>query len=325
MADSRSRKGLTNYEEEQIEQIAIWKSQPPNPVAELWNLVVLQATKIVTKLVPETAVRLAIESSYTAAEKLAGRGSIARRANVGDITELQDKPLEECDRLAGEVAMLARAIATAEGVVTGAGGAITTAIDVPLLFASALRTIVRIGYCYGYPADAPNDRYFNLGVLTIATAGSLAMRLERLDQLKDLEEILIEETQVDVIRSELLSFLFQLEVFEDIPGIGVISGALMNLSFMHRVDVTARKVFQERWLKDNGKVAEIAPMEELARNLAVGWSGLAGRALYSAVHKISFGVTLPGYMAASLWRGVGFTNVLPGHELTPTTGIAISG
>jgi hypothetical protein len=30
-------------------------------------------------------------------------------------------------------------------------------------------------------------------------------------------------------------------------------------------------------------------------------------------------------MAASLWRGVGLTNVLPGHELTPTTGIAISG
>jgi EcsC protein family len=173
---------------------------------------------------------------------------------------------------------------------------------------------VRIGYCYGYPADTPKDRYFNLGILTIATAGSLAIRLERLDQLKDLEEILIEETQVDVIRSELLSFLFQLEVFEDIPGIGVISGALMNLSFMHRVDVTARKVFQERWLKDNGKVAEIAPAEELARNLAVGWSGLAGRALYSTVHKVSFGVTLPGYMAASLWRGIGLTNILPGHR-----------
>jgi EcsC protein family len=243
MAHLKARKGLTQYEREQIERIAAWKSEPPNIVAESWNLLVLQATKFVTKIVPEVAISLAIESSYTAAEKLAGRQNIAHRAGAGDIAELRGKPLEECDRLASQVAMTARALAVAEGAVTGVGGVVATTIDVPLLFASALRTILRIGYCYGYQADAAKDRYFNLGILTIATAGSLATRLERLDQLKDLEEILVEETQVDLIRSELLSFLFQLEAFEEIPGIGVISGALLNLNFMHRVDVTARKVF----------------------------------------------------------------------------------
>jgi hypothetical protein len=305
MATVKARNELTEYEKEQIERIAAWKSEPPNIVAESWNLLVLQATKLVTKFVPEAAVRLAIESSYTAAEKLAGRQNVAHRAGVGDITELRGKPLEECDRLAGQVAMTARALAVAEGAVTGVGGVVTTAIDVPLLFASALRTILRIGYCYGYPADAATDRYFNLGILTIATAGSLATRLERLDQLKDLEEILIEETQVDLIRSELLSFLFQLEVFEEVPGIGVISGALLNLNFMHQVDVTARKVFQERWLKDNGKITDIAAAESLPRNLALGWAGLAGRALYSTVYKVSFGVTVPAYAAISMCRGIG--------------------
>jgi hypothetical protein len=304
MQNPKAHKGLTHYEKEQIEGIAAWKSEPPNIVAESWNLLVLQVAKLVTKVIPEAAVRLAIESSYATAEKLAGRQSIADRAGVGDITELRERSLEECDRLAGQVAMAARALAVAEGAVTGVGGAITTAIDVPLLFASALRTILRIGYCYGYPADAPTDRFFNLGILTIATAGSLAMRLQRLDQLRDLEKILVEETQVDLIRSELLSFLFQLEVFEEVPGIGVISGAVLNLNFMHHVDVTARRVFQERWLKDNGKVIEIAAAESLPRNLALGWSGLAGRALYSTVHKVSFGVTLPAYAAVSLWRGI---------------------
>ena len=301
-AGEHRKNPLTPYEKAQVDQIAAWKSEPPNPIAELWNLIALQAAKIVTKPVPQTVIRGAIELSYKAAKRLSWRESLARRAGVTDISELREKPLEECDRLAREVSLAARTLAATEGAVTGAAGPIMTAIDVPLLFASALRTIVRIGYCYGYSADAPKDRYFNLGVLTIATAGSLATRLERLDQLDDLEKILVEETQVDVIRSELLSFLFQLEIFEEIPGIGVVSGAVLNLSFMHRVDVTARKVFQERWLKDNGKLAEIAPAEEVPWNLVAGWSGLAGRAVYATVHKIAFGVTLPAFAAASLWR-----------------------
>ena len=267
---------LTAYETEQIKQIAAWKSTPTNPAAELWNLIVLQAAKIVTVLVPDVLVRSAIESSYNAAEKLAIPQSIARRATVVDVRDLRQKPLEECDRLAQQVGTAARTLATVEGAVTGAGGALTTLIDVPLLFVSALRTIVQVSHCYGYSGDEPRDRYFNLGVLTIAMAGSLATRLERLDQLQDLEKLLVEETQVDLIRSELLSFLFQLEIFEDVPGIGIVSGALLNLSFMHRVDVTARRVFQERWLKDNGKIVEIAPAVESPRNLAAGLTGLVG-------------------------------------------------
>ena len=170
----------------------------------------------------------------------------------------------------------------------------------PLLFASSLRTIIRIGQCYGYPGGERRDRYFNLGVLTIATAGSVATRLERLDQLEDLEELLLEETQVDIIRSELLSFIFHLELFEEIPGIGIASGALLNLSFMHRVDVTARRVFQERWLKDNGKSWGIEPAVESPRDLAAGLAGITGRAGYLACYCAAFGIALPVFAFASL-------------------------
>ena len=125
-------------------------------------------------------------------------------------------------------------------------------------------------------------------------------RLERLDQLKDLEELLVEETQVDMIRSELLSFIFQLEVFEEIPGIGIAFGALLNLSFMHRVDVTARRVFRERWLKDNGKSRGIEPAVDSPREIAAGFAGIAGRAGYSACYCAVFGIALPVFAVASL-------------------------
>jgi EcsC protein family len=294
--------GLTAYEAEQIDGIAAWKSKPINPVAELWNLVALQAAKAATLLVPDALVRSAIELSYRAAQAVSPDESIARRAGVRDVSELRRKSLEECDQLAQQVGVAAQALATVEGAATGLGGPWTTLVDVPLLFVSALRTIVRTGQCYGYPAGEPSDRYFNLGVLTIATAGSLATRLERLDNLQDLEVLLVEETQVDMIRSELLSFLFQLEVFEGIPGIGVASGALLNWSFMQRVDVTARRVFQERWLNDNGKVREIAPAIKSARDLAPGWAGFAGRAAYSVCHHVAFAVSLPVFTVASVTK-----------------------
>ena len=149
---------------------------------------------------------------------------LAHQTGVKNVRELRKKPLTECDRLAKQAGLAAEAIATAEGAVTGLGGR-GRPCSMYLFYSSrALRSIVRTSQCYGYPADEPNDRYFNLGILTIATAGSLATRLERLDQLQDLEKLLVEEIQVDIIRSELLSFLFQLEVFEEIPGIGVASG-----------------------------------------------------------------------------------------------------
>jgi hypothetical protein len=296
---------LTAYEAEQVAQIVAWKSKPLNPIAEAWNLTVLQAAKLVTLLIPEALVRSAIESSYGAAQKLAAPAGIAREAGVLDIKELKNKPLEECDRLAHRASIAARNLATAEGAVTGVGGILTTTIDVPLLFISALRTIVRISHCYGYSGDDPTDRYFNLGILTIATAGTLASRLERLDQLQDLEKLLIEETQVDLIRSELLSFLFQLEIFEDVPGIGIVSGTLLNLSFMHRVDVTARRVYQERWLKDNGKVEDIAPFIESARDVVPGWSGLVGRAAYYACYHVAYEASLPVFAFASLAQMTG--------------------
>jgi EcsC protein family len=300
---TRSRvagKALTAYEKQQVAQIAAWKSKPVNPVAEAWNMVVLQAAKAVTFFVPDVVVRSAIELSYSAAHKLAPPRSIAREARVKDVRELRKRPLEECDRLTHRISVAARALAAAEGAATGAGGAATTLIDVPLLFASALRTIIRVGQCYGYPGGEPRDRYFNLGVLTIATAGSVATRLERLDQLKDLEALLVEETQVDMIRSELLSFIFQLEVFEEIPGIGIASGALLNLSFMNRVDVTARRIFQERWLKDKGKIRGIEPAVETPRGIAAGAARIAGRAGYAACYCSAFAVALPVFAFASV-------------------------
>jgi hypothetical protein len=153
----------------------------------------------------------------------------------------------------------------------------TTARDVPLLFALALRTIIQIGHCYGCPLEERKDPPFVVGVLNVATSGSLETRRERLNQLRDLSDYLLAETQVNMVKEEALSFLLQLEVFEDVPGIGAVTGGLLNLTFMQRVELTARRVFQERWLLDNGKIRGVLnPADVPARLVATGWSGALG-------------------------------------------------
>jgi EcsC protein family len=297
-----TRTALTAYESEQVRRIAAWKSKPPNPVSEMWKRLILPGARLVEKIIPDTLVLAAIEESYDIAERLAGQEDVQRRAGIKDLRELRDRPLEECDRLAMQVGPAAQTLAVVEGAATGAGGVLTTLVDIPLLFVLSLRTILKIGHCYGYPLDHHRGRQFVLGVLLAALSGSLETKRHRLDRLHQLEELLIVETQEEIITEELLSFLFQLEIFEEVPGVGALSGALLNLAFMHRVDVTAQRVFEERWLRDNGKVGVIAPAPAAARHLATGWSGALGRVVYSGCYGLGFGVALPVFAVAALFR-----------------------
>jgi hypothetical protein len=299
------RTQLTSYETEQVQEIAVWKSQPPNPVSELWQRITLPVARVVKRLIPDPLVRAAIAQSYETSARLAGQKDIERRAGVDNLADLRNRPLEECDRMAKQVGANAMVLATVEGAATGAGGVLTTLIDVPLLFVLTLRTILKIGHCYGYALDDRKDRQFVLGVLVTAVSGTPETRRQRIDRLDQVEDLLIEETQEEVLTEELTSFLFQVEIFEEVPGVGAISGGLLNLAFLRRVDQTARRAFQERWLLDNGKVDAIAPAEVHPRYLAPGWSGGLGRLAYSGCYSLGFGAALPVFVTAELIRPMG--------------------
>jgi hypothetical protein len=256
---------------------------------------------LVEKLLPDSMVRAAITKSYDVSELLAGQEAIRRRAGVKDLSELRQKPLKTCDDLSIGVGMSAEALGLVEGAATGAGGVLTTLLDIPLMFVLSVATIRKIGHCYGYSLEHHKDRHFVLGVLIAAMAGTLEIRQERVHKLRELEDLLIEETQEEIISEEMLSFLFHLEIFEEIPAIGAISGAVLNGLFIRRVVVTARMVFQERWLHDNGKVDWIAQAQVHPR-YRMGLAGALGRVAYSGCYGLGFGVALPVYAVASLLR-----------------------
>jgi hypothetical protein len=297
-----ARSRLSDYEAGQVREIAAWKSEPPNPFSELFKRVMLPGARLVERLIPDAVVRAAIEKAYDAAEVTLSKGDLKAQAGVRDFAALRKKSLEQCDTLANRVGRVALTVSAVEGAATGAGGPLTTLFDIPLLFTLSIRTILKIGYCYGYELDGPRDRAFVLGVLLAATSSTLDVRRTRLSQLREIEDMLLEETQQDVIADEVASFLFQIEVFEEVPGVGAVSGALLNLAFLRRVEITTIRVFQERWLRDNGKVDRIEPAEAHARALAAGWSGALVRAAYSGCYCVGFGLTFPAWYVASLFR-----------------------
>jgi hypothetical protein len=295
---------LSSYEAGIVQEIAAWKSLPPNPFSELFDMIAMPVADLIEKVIPDNLVRAAIAKSYELSEVLAGQEDIKRQAGVRELSELLKKPLEGCDRLAFQVSAAAQAWATVEGAATGAGGVLTTLIDVPLMFVLALRTILKIGHCYGYALDRAADRQFVLGILIAASSSSLQVKRKRLEELKQIEEMLLEETQEEILAEEALSLLFQLEIFEEVPGVGMISGALLNLFFIRRVDRTARHVFQERWLAENGKVDVIEPATVHARHVAGGLGGAFGRMTYSGLYSLSYGAALPVHFVVSLFRSI---------------------
>ncbi len=143
----RNSKKLDEYESRQVEQIAAWKSEFPNPFGELFRAAAQPLGKAVEFIIPDRMAQLAIESTYKAADFAATATDIKVQAGVNELSKLRQCPLAVCDKLSRRVGTIAQAIATAEGALTGACGIWTTLLDVPLLFGECLRMILKIGHC----------------------------------------------------------------------------------------------------------------------------------------------------------------------------------
>jgi EcsC protein family len=311
---------LTNYEQGQVEKIASWKASNPNPFGELLHRVTKPVAKFVELIIPDAVALSAIEAVYKASELAASQRDIKLSAGVSDLSELRQKPLQVCDDLSRRVGTLGQGVAMLEGALTGAGGVWTTLLDIPLLYAVCIGTIIKVGHCYGYALDRPTDKAWVLGALTVALSDSRENRTELMVNLRTIEDLLLEDIQEDIVVEATASLLTQVEIFEDIPLFGAAGGSFLNLWVAHRADVTARYLFQERWLRDNGKIDNIEPAR-IGRGLAAmnGWKGALARAGYSSLYGLSFGAALPIQLALAFFAPIasGFRNRAAGalHDL----------
>jgi hypothetical protein len=272
---------LTPYEKQQIELIKKWKDEEPGVIGEGLGVMLAPLTWLVDKVVPKAAIRGALDFANFVGDWLADSDDIIRDARVDYICDLKINNLHLSDKLADEVHNWAVAIAAAEGGGLGVGGFILLAIDIPTLITLSLRTIHKIGLCYGYEATTEDDKNFILGILSVAGANSVQEKIGALAMLRSIEvmlakvgwqemaklaaekgakRILSKEAIILAVRNlakQLGINITKRKALNAIPVVGALIGAGVNGWYIKDVAWAARHAFQERWLIDNHKILEI--------------------------------------------------------------------
>lgn len=277
MKEKSEMKRLKAYEEKEIKAIKVWKKKEPGVVSKAFGVVIEPVASFIQKVVPEAAIRGALDFSNSMAEWLSDTGDVKRDANVKNIKQLKTKNLELSDKLANEVHNWAIGVAVVEGGGTGFFGLPGMAADFPAIIMMALRAIHKIGICYGYEAINEDDKNFILGILSIAGANSVQEKIAALSLLRTIEVTIARQTwklmaekaagqqmgkeaviiAIRNLAKQLGINITKRKALAAIPIFGAIISGSVNGWFIKEVGWAARRCFQERWLIDNHKIIEI--------------------------------------------------------------------
>jgi hypothetical protein len=303
---------LTDYETTQIQHIAAWKAELPSYAGQVFNVLRFPLRKVAGTTVhaakiPELLTRLAnhLNTAHDARE-------IARRAGVADIRELYRQPLDVCDRLAKKISVKSERQAMVRGVASGLGGLPTELAALPLTLSASLHAVVRIGHCYGFPLRSPEDHLYILGIMELATVDDPVKRQalrQRLYELTEAKHKRLRKKQPDIgiadLGEDLLEGIAEDIAWESIPIYGDFASFAINNLQTHRIDFTARRVFQERRLRAQGKVTRIPPATKPHRHTIAHDAFFLGKEIiyvgsYGSAFILSLPVVAVGAVGAQL-------------------------
>jgi hypothetical protein len=299
------------YEARQIEQIARWKSTEPSLLTQAVETVAQPISWGVKRVVPASVVRQAIQLLNRLADTRLRTGSGAAPFTQEDILDQRAIPLDACDQLAAQVIRQAERIGASRGLlIRQLGSAVIGRL--PLQLVTAMATITKVGHCYGYPLDRPLDRAVLLDVLELALVETSTRRRDVLARLHaaldtpDASGLDVDEIAAAAGREVLADELAD-ELVGRIPFIGGMIGYIGDRTFVRIAGEAAVRFFQERRLRDEGKVIDIPPARVHFRRSSVSEVGRAvGETVYAGGAILGFTVTLPVFAVGRLagrWGG----------------------
>ena len=268
---------LTKYESDQVTDILKWKREEPSVVSKALGVALAPITWLINKIIPEAAIRGVLDFSSSAAERLTDSKDIVRDAGVNSVEGLKTHDLEKSDALSNEVHNWAIGMGSAEGGATGAFGLLGITADIPAIVVLAMRTIHKIGVCYGFEVKTAQDKEFILAILATSGANDMVEKVSALSTLRTIEVAITRETWkvlaqkaaakqmskeagiigVKNLAKQLGINLTKRKALQTIPAIGALVGASVNGWYIKEVGWAARRAFQERWLLENHKIIEI--------------------------------------------------------------------
>jgi hypothetical protein len=262
-------RSLSEYETRQLKLIRDWQAQSPGWGTRLLAKPGSKMASAVQALVPEDALRAALEGMNRVAEKLSDDRSLLKRAEVETIDAMRELSLQRCDELMRGEQRRAMALAGVGGAAFGVAGAAGMVADVPALIGLALRTIHRVGLCYGEDLRQERHRRLAIGIFALASANSLEEKQTAVAALRDFDARVLDEAawRDGVERAAEREFAKEAAVFSlhnlasklginlgkrkaagIFPVLGAVVGGSVNAWYLYDVAQVSRYVFQERWL-----------------------------------------------------------------------------
>lgn len=256
---------LTAYEAAQVAAIAAWKAESPGWAKRLARTFTKPLGNLVNKALPQAAIAAAMDGVNKMASQLARDDDILKdpylqSQGVESIEDLAAQPLEFADGLADRVIRDAGHIALGMGAATGTGGPLAAAAGLPVLLAGALRVIYRVSQAYGYTLTHPGDKELMLHILALSTAATPGERaLAMVNYQRQVQASFLHQAVEESAQKVLQRAVLGVELGALVPGFSIAFSAYLNREFVHRAGLAAKRVFQEHWLLDRGKVAWIEP------------------------------------------------------------------
>ena len=257
---------LSRYEARQVKEIAAWKAgAAPGAAQRLLRRVTGPLGELANKVLPQAPVAAAMDIVNNMAAQLARDDSIlqdpyAQSQGVAALRDIAAKPLEFCDRLAERVIRDAVHIAFGMGAATGTGGPIAAAAGIPVLVAGALRVIHRVSQAYGFTVDDPADKALMLHILALSTATDPGERARAMVNYQNqIQSSFLHLAVEESAQAAVQRALFGAELGSLVPGFGIALSAYLSQAFVSRAGQAAKRVFQEHWLRQRGKVTWIEP------------------------------------------------------------------
>jgi len=262
-----------DYEQQQLVKIEEWENASPSHISRAVGFFAAPLVWAATQVVPESAMEQALNAAFVAASAVTGGDDLLKDARLMGysaerIADLSKASLHLCDALAVSVTTWAKGLAGTEGAITGVTGLPGLAVDIPAMIVLAIRTIRRMGFCYGFDTGLDDERSFILQVLSAGAANTSEEKTRAVkgawdvrayldsDKKKSLAkaegEILGKETFAAAVRNlakQLCINLTRRKATQAIPVIGGGVAAVMNVWFINDVAEGAMRLYQKRRLE----------------------------------------------------------------------------
>lgn len=257
---------LNAYELRQVSAIAAWKGEKPGTAKRLVNRVTGPLGKLSGLIIPDAPVKAAIDALDKAAGQISKDDSILddhllEKEGVRSLADIAARPLEFSDALADRVIADAGHIALGVGAATGAGGPVSAAVGIPALLFGALRVIHRVSQAYGYSVEDERDKRLAIGIMALSTAVTPEQREQAMNSYRSqIETSFLNQAVEESANKAIQRAILGVELGSLIPGFNIAFNAYLNREFVHKAGIAAKRVFQERWLRDRGKATWIEPV-----------------------------------------------------------------